>query len=126
MREPDAEVQELLDELLRTLCEVRDVEAFLALWANDPAISMWGSTADEQAVGRDEIRRLGAEITGSEHTFRFSWDTRRLHVYGDAAWINAVGSVSVDGRPLPYRLTAVFTRTAEGWRCHTFHGSIPD
>jgi ketosteroid isomerase-like protein len=123
---PDADIQGLLDDLFRTICDQRDVEAFAALWADDDTITMWGSTEGEEATGIDEIRRFGTSIAGSERTFGFSWTERSLHGRGDVAWINATGTVAVDGRRSPYRLTAVFVRVASGWRWHTFNGSIPD
>jgi hypothetical protein len=53
----------------------------------------------------------------------FAWDALRVHEAGDAAWVNAAGTVNGS----PYRLTAVLVRRrAREWKWHTFHGSIPD
>ena len=119
-------VVDALDVLFRTICEDRDVDAFAALWANDGTITMWGSTDEEHAVGIAEVRELGTSIARSERTFRFSWDERRVWERGDVAWVNARGTVDIDGTRSPYRLTAVFVWTAAGWRWHTFNGSVPD
>ena len=108
--------------LFHAILDDADVDAFMALWAPDEDVTMWGSERDERAVGHAEIRALGERIAGS--SFRFDWDELRVHDEGgDTAWINAAGTFT-GGHP--YRLTAVLVRRrAREWKWHTFHGSEP-
>jgi len=113
--------------LFRAACEDRDLDAFMDLWlVDEPSITMWGSDLDERAVGRDAIRALAERITTSEHRLQFAWEVVNVHERGEAAWVNASGSIHVDDERRPYRLTAVLERNYAGWRWHTFNGSIPD
>jgi ketosteroid isomerase-like protein len=115
------------ERLFHAACEARDIDAFMALWiVDEPAITMWGSDLEERAEGLDAIRALGEAIISSEQQIRFEWDEVQIHERGDTAWVNASGSIEVDGARRPYRLTAVLERNFAGWRWHTFNGSIPD
>jgi ketosteroid isomerase-like protein len=117
---------ETFDELFHAILEQRDVEAFLALWAEDDEITMWGSDLVERAVGRDELGELATQIAESESVLEFEWDERAEHEEGDVAWVNAAGSLHVDDRRTDYRITVVLVRRGNDWRVHTFNGSIPD
>jgi hypothetical protein len=123
---PGVPTKETFQLLLKTILEDRDVDAFMDCWAGDDDITMWGSDLHERAVGREAIRALGTQIAGSQHVLRFEWDETHAHDEGDTGWINASGSLYVDGERADYRLTTVFVRRDGRWRCHTFSGSIPD
>ena len=119
-------IAETFETLFTSIIQERDVEAFMACWAGDEDVTMWGSDLHERAVGRDAIHKLGTQIAASMHVLEFEWDEVREHEEGDAAWINASGSLHVDGEPVDYRLTAIFVQRDDGWLWHTFCGSIPD
>jgi ketosteroid isomerase-like protein len=110
-------------ELFRVATETRDVDAFAALWAEDPAVTMWGSDLAERAHGIDAVRALGSALVDSPDELRFEWHDVDVYERGYVAWINAAGTVNGS---TPYRATAVLVRTPTGWRFHTFNGSIPD
>jgi ketosteroid isomerase-like protein len=122
----EATFRALLDALTRD----RDADAAIALYATDDDVAFWGSTVDEIAFGPQAVARVLREIVASPSELAFTWEPR-VHVAGDAAWLNAVGEVRVQnpGRELkiaPYRITAVFVRRDGAWRWHTFSGSEPD
>jgi hypothetical protein len=122
-----ATVAEAFHALFRSFCEERDVDAFAALWVvDDPSVTMWGSDLWEQAEGPDAIRGLGEALVGVEEELRFEWDELQIHERAAMAWVNARGSILVDGARSPYRITAVLLHGYAGWRWHTFNGSIPD
>jgi ketosteroid isomerase-like protein len=107
--------------LFRAIIDDADVDAFMALWAVDEDVTMWGSELAERAVGHDQIRTLAEGIAGAQ--LAFIWDELRVHDAGDTAWINAAGSVN----GMPYRLTAILVRRrAREWKWHTFNGSVPE
>ncbi|HVC87908.1 MAG TPA: nuclear transport factor 2 family protein [Gaiellaceae bacterium] len=117
---------ETFDALFASILEHRDVDAFMALWAGDDDVTMWGSDLHERAVGRDAIRKLGTQIAAATHVIECEWDDKRVHGEGETAWINASGALVVDGKRVNYRITAIFVRQGERWLWHTFNGSIPD
>jgi hypothetical protein len=113
-------VDAAFDALFRAILEERDVDAFMACWADDHDVQMWGSDLAERADGRDAIRRLGEAIVAGDE-IRFEWADRFVYTEGEVAWVNAAGTCN----GMPYRLTAVLVRRAGAWRWHTFSGSIP-
>ena len=117
---------ETFDALFASILEHRDVDAFMALWAGDDDVTMWGSDLHERAVGGDAIRKLGTQIAAATHVIECEWDDKRVHGEGETAWINASGALVVDGKRVNYRITAIFVRQGERWLWHTFNGSIPD
>lgn len=120
-------IRETFEALVDSVTVDRDAAAFASLWASgEPSITMWGSDADEAADGSDAVRRLGERIAAAEHDLRFRWEEIATHERGEVAWVNAAGTVTAGGAEHPYRVTAVFLRSYAGWRCHTFHGSVPD
>lgn len=119
-------ISETFDALFRAVSEDQDVDAFAALWAENPSVTMWGSDNDERGSGPDAVRALGAAIVAAPHTLHFTWEERREHEVGDVAWVNARGTVAFAGSVVPYRMTAVLVRRDGEWRWHTFNGSIPN
>jgi uncharacterized protein (TIGR02246 family) len=107
-------------------CVERDADAFVALWADDAQITMWGSDLDERGFGTDEIEALGEAIVINPFALVFEWGERRVQVEGDVAWVNASGTLSVDGTTRAYRVTAVLVRRDGRWLWHTFNGSEPN
>jgi ketosteroid isomerase-like protein len=114
------------EQLFKSILEDRDVDAFMDCWASDPDVTMWGSDLHERAVGREALRALATQIAGSRHLIKFEWDETRVHDEGDTGWLNASGSMLIDGERGDYRLTAIFVRRDGRWRWHTFSGSVPD
>ena len=116
------------DALFAAACVDRDPNAAAALFADD-GLSFSGSDLAERATNRAELLALLHAIASSPNTLRFAWTERRVHVDGDVAWVNAVGTVTVTGpggeRTIPYRATAVLRRHGGRWRWHTFAGSEP-
>lgn len=114
------------DALYRSACEERDSAAALALWTTDPDIVMWGSDEDERARGPEEVQALIESVVASPSELGFEWEDRELHVEGDVAWVNARGTLFVNGEGFPYRVTAVLLRRDGAWRWHTHSGSEPN
>lgn len=98
-----------------------DVDGFMALWAADDDITLWGSELHERDHGPAQIRAHARAIVDSENELRFDWDETLVHVEGDAAWVRAAGAAN----GTPYRLTVVLVRRDGEWRLHTFSGSEP-
>jgi ketosteroid isomerase-like protein len=120
-------IRETFDAFFSAAAADRDAGAWVALWAaDDPTIVMWGSDLAERAEGIDAIRAFGDAITQTPTQLGFRWDDVRIHEDERVAWINAAGAIAIDGVRQPYRVTAVLRRTDDGWRWHTFNGSIPD
>src|ERR1700754_4300889 len=124
--DPSMTPGETFDALFHAILEQRDVGEFMALWAEDDEITMWGSDLTERAVGREELRDLATQIAESPSVLEFEWDERAEQEEGDVAWVNAGGSLHVDDSRTDYRLTVVLVRRGSDWRIHTFNGSIPD
>jgi len=114
------------DALFHAACVERNEDAFMALWADDADITMWGSDLDERATGAEEIRALAEAIVINPNALFFTWDRRHVRVEGETAWVNAAGTLAVDGRTTAYRITGVLVRRQENWRWHTFNGSEPN
>lgn len=106
---------------LEALLEGRDVDGFMALWAADDDITLWGSELHERDAGRDQIRAHAQAIVDSGKDLRFDWDDTSVHVEGEVAWVRAAGAANGS----PYRLTVVLVRRSGEWRLHTFSGSEP-
>ncbi len=127
----EAELLETFDALYAAATQAREAEATMRLFAKDPDITMWGSDEPEQAVGTTAVGALVESIVASPASLGFRWSSRRVHVEGDAAWVNAVGEIALetdDGRErtTPYRVTAVFVRRKGRWLWHTHSGSEPN
>lgn len=113
--------------LFKSVLQDRDPDAALALWADDPDVTMWGSDLPERATGKGQVYELLKSIAESRNRLVFRWDEHRAHTNGDTAWINASGTIAVNGgAPAAYRLTVVFVYNGETWQIHTFNGNVPD
>jgi ketosteroid isomerase-like protein len=117
---------ETFDALYRAACDDRDAAAVHALWATDPDTVMWGSDEDERAHGPEEVKALLEAVVASPSELGFEWEEREQHVEGDVCWINARGTLYVNGEATPYRVTAVLVRRDGVWRWHTHSGSEPN
>jgi ketosteroid isomerase-like protein len=124
----DPQTNELLDvfaSLYRLLCEERDAEAAIALWAADADIALFGSEESDAAVGPTAVHAHLVAIAASKSEISFAWHEQQGHVEGDAAWVNASGTVTVNGRRSAYHVTGVFVRRDGRWVWHTHSGSEP-
>jgi RimJ/RimL family protein N-acetyltransferase/ketosteroid isomerase-like protein len=119
------EVLALFAALYRLACGERDADAAIALWAPDEDIALFGSEEGEACVGPAAVHAQLVAIAAAAAGLSFAWEEQQVHVEGDAAWVNASGTLTVDGRRSPYRVTGVFVRREGGWRWHTHSGSEP-
>lgn len=123
------DVLRTFDALFTAACVERDAAVAAAHFVDDASISFSGSDLDEHATNWAALLSLLQAIAASPSTLRFEWSQKVVHVTGDTAWVNAVGSVAISGpgenRTIPYRLTAVVLRRSGRWRWHTFAGSSP-
>jgi ketosteroid isomerase-like protein len=120
--------EELLDvfaSLYRLACGERDAAAAFALWATDEDVALYDSEQSDTAVGPAAVATHLAAIAASKSDISFAWDELRVHTEGDAAWVNASGSLTVDRRRSAYQTTGVFVRRDGRWRWHTHSGSEP-
>ena len=116
----------VFDALYRATCDERDAPAAVALWATDADITMWGSDEDERATGPEEVQALLEAVAASPNDLGFEWEDRNARVEGDVAWVNARGTLWVNGESSPYRVTAVLVLRSGGWLWHTHSGSEPN
>jgi uncharacterized protein (TIGR02246 family) len=123
------EVLASFDALFAALLEHGDADEAMALFADEDVLFL-GSGRAEQALGREALARLFAEIVEIGDALTFEWAHRQLQVEGDAAWVSAIGTYryappgeSPTGGP--YRVTAVFVRRDGRWLWHTYSGSEP-
>jgi ketosteroid isomerase-like protein len=111
--------------------KARKLDALVDLFADEPDVELWGSDLSERAVGKPEISRLleGLFARLPESSVERTFEEPRVHVSGDVAWVTAAGTArwepGGEPREIPYRVTAVMVRTADGWRWHTHNGAQP-
>jgi ketosteroid isomerase-like protein len=123
--EPTNELLGVFASFYRVLCEERNVEAASALWAKDEEIALFGSEESDTAVGPDAVRAHLVAIATARSDISFTWHEQQAHVEGDAGWVNASGTLTVDGRQSAYRATGIFVRRGGRWLWHTHSGSEP-
>lgn len=124
----DAPKNELLDvfaSLYRLLCEEHDAKAAIALWATDDDITLFGSEENDAGLGPEAVHAHLAAIAATKSDIGFAWHEQQVHVEGEAAWVNASGTLTVDGRQSAYQVTGVFVRRNGCWVWHTHSGSEP-
>lgn len=115
-------VPELLDALSDAV-ERRDLDATLALWADDGVLA--GASEGELAVG-GAIAGFLALALDTVLAMRWEWEAPVVRCEGDLAWFFVEGKVFVDDtKPRPYRASGVLRRSAEGWRFVLWHGAEP-
>jgi ketosteroid isomerase-like protein len=107
-----------------------DVEAIAAGFTDDPDLTLWRSAEAEHAVGPTELQAFATWMAGLPGSFTIEYESHRVTVVGDVAWINAEGRATWDDgagtiKQMPHRVTAVFRRVEGRWRCHTRNGSQP-
>ncbi|MDQ6817833.1 MAG: nuclear transport factor 2 family protein [Actinomycetota bacterium] len=107
----------------------RDCSAILGLCTED--VVFIGSGEGEEAVGRDRIAEVFAELAPDEDGVKFSlsWHSVDVEVLGDVAILVAWGTGTLDSprrnAEMRYRLTGVLTRRGERWLWRVYHGSEP-
>jgi uncharacterized protein (TIGR02246 family) len=107
-----------------------DVDAVMAGFTDDADLTLWRSALEEHAVGPEELRSFATRMAALPGSFTIAYETHRVTVDGDVAWINAEGTGTWDDgagtvKEMPHRVTAVFRRVDGSWRCHTRNGSQP-
>ena len=110
--------------------EARDADALIACFVTDGDVSFWGSEGRAQAYGQAEFRDLARVVGAPGVSVSFVWPTRHARAEGDVAWLDALGSVTLQppGAAVltrPYRTTGVLLRRDGRWLWHTYHGSEP-
>jgi len=123
--ESSEELRDVFASLYRLVCDERDADSAIALWATDEDVALYGSEESDTAVGLAAVGAHLAAIAASTSAISFAWDELRVHTEGDAAWVNASGSLTVDGRRSAYQTTGVFVRRDGRRRWHTHSGSAP-
>jgi uncharacterized protein (TIGR02246 family) len=114
-------------ERLGAAIAARDLDATLALYAEDEDVTMIGSEAGECAVGAAAVRRLFAGLYQRPTRFVFAWGTPRVVVEGDIAWLSVEAKISLEpgATAIDYRLAAVLARRDGAWRIRLFSGAEP-
>lgn len=122
-----ASPREAMDGFVAAL-RAKDIEAFLTLVRDD--ILLIGSEEGEVVHGRAELRALVERVLAAEATIGWDLSHAAVHERADVAWF-AVETALEARHPsgvtrLPYRLSGVLVRDADGaWRWAQFHGSEP-
>jgi uncharacterized protein (TIGR02246 family) len=125
---PQAAVRAAFDAFGAAL-DKGEIEEALS-WCTEDVVFI-GSGAGEEAVGRDAIPAMFAELAPHLEGLQFSlaWNSIDIDVLGDVAVVTAWGEaklVSPDRNDtLRYRLTGVLVRTADRWLWRIHHGSEP-
>ena len=107
-----------------------DVDAVADRFTDDDDLTLWRSALEEHAVGPAELRAFVRRMASLSGSFTIRYETHRIRVVGDVAWINAEGTGTWDDgagtvKEMPHRVTAVFRRADGAWKCHTRNGSQP-
>jgi uncharacterized protein (TIGR02246 family) len=107
-----------------------DVDGVAARFTDDDDLTLWRSSLEEHAVGQEELRAFVARMARLPGSFTIVYETHRVTVDGDVAWVNAEGTGTWDDgagtvKQMPHRVTAVFRLVDGAWRCHTRNGSQP-
>src|SRR5262245_7800310 len=125
----EAEVTDLLAQLV-DIAGRRDVEAAVAMFADDPDVFLYGTGVDEARKGLAEVR---AQITRDlSQSDAWSWTLRQQTISsaGAIAWTagDVVIRVVVGDRTLdiPHRLTTVLERRGGRWLVLQMHLSVPN
>ncbi|MDT7572915.1 MAG: hypothetical protein QOE05_3089 [Actinomycetota bacterium] len=107
-----------------------DPEQVLELFIRDGAV--FGSDADEEAIGRDELRAFFTAICAGSDTISWTWEVKTAGTLGDVVWFVAPGTcvfTRADGSSItaadPYRISGVLRRTQGRWLFAVFNGSEP-
>jgi uncharacterized protein (TIGR02246 family) len=106
-----------------------DLDAVLDLCTED--VVFIGSGAGEEAIGRDAIAPMFAELRPQLDGLEFSlkWDTVDVDVRGKVALVTAWGSARLAtpnrDETLRYRFTGVLVRVKRRWLWRVHHGSEP-
>ena len=97
-----------------------------ALLAEDPGVNLVGTAPDEFIQGREEIISVVSDATA--RGFRLVPGLPLGYESGDTGWVVDRSHFSLNGLEVADRMTAVFTRTQDGWRLVHLHHSvgIPD
>ena len=97
-----------------------------SLLADDPGVILVGTAPDELIQGREEVISVISEATA--RGFRLIPGSPLGYESGDIGWVVDRSYFSFSGLEVADRMTAVFTRTKNGWRLVLLHHSvgIPD
>lgn len=129
MGQIEEEIQALLDAFGDAV-RARDLEATLALLAETDVIVV-GSEAGEESVGLDEVRAFFARLYARESSYGWEWSRRWVSLAGRIGWFVADGEEVIRSpagevmKRLPYVMSGVAERRADGWRLRMLHGSEP-
>jgi uncharacterized protein (TIGR02246 family) len=122
------------DDLLEryaAAARAKDVEAFLALYADDVrSFDLWERWSYD---GKDELRAMVTEWFGSlgDETVAVEFDEVRTQVGADVAAVSAfttfrgISAAGEELRSMNNRLTWVLRREGDGWRIVHEHTSAP-
>lgn len=119
-------VYTVFDAFLDAIANGRLNEA-MACFSDDADVSLFGSEANDAALGPAAIRAHLAEYFARPYRIRFEFPHRLVSASGNVAWLTADGTVRTepDGEESPYRIAAVFERRRDKWLWQLFSGSVP-
>ncbi len=129
--EADAATREALTKWLDQFSRAvagRDFQRTMELFSTTAEVSVWPSET-ELIAGRTTIERFFESLYEQAFTISWTWQPRIVSVIGDMAWLATDGeeiyALGGDEQRYPYRVTALFEMTPDGWLCVHFHGSEP-
>ncbi len=94
----------------------------IALLADDPGVILVGTAPDELMQGREEIIAVVSDATA--RGFRLVPGSPLGYENGDTGWVVDRSHFSFNGIEVADRMTAVFTKTENGWRLVHLHHSV--
>jgi len=109
------------------LLTARDPAIVDEIWS--PGFRLVGSEPGEIADSRQALVHLFGKLFARPVRYGFDFATFAVEANGETAWLFAEGDLMATGADaadrFPYRLTAVFVRSEDGWRWRLFSGSEP-
>lgn len=99
----------------------------MACFANDADVALFGSEADDTAIGPDAVRAHFATLYAQPFRVLFDLQPGKVSAQSNMAWLTAEGTVrlSTGNEHHPYRLTALMVRKDGRWLWQLFLGSEP-
>lgn len=119
-------IEATLDDYAQAYCE-KDIDAMMAVFANDDNISVIGTGEDEFCVGHTEVKLLFERNFAEASAQRFEWQRIDTRVFDEHAVMSVklVIHLIYEGEALrvPVRWTAVVREINERWAWVHRHAS---
>lgn len=124
----DAACRDEIEALVReTMTRLSTADLDLGELFTHPDMTIVGSRVGEFYQGQESVQALATSAT----TWGFTWKCDEIIVWreGDVSWAQILLSIkhppAENDKIVPYRITGVFARDADGWHWRHWGGSQP-